>query len=170
MENVTKVIDKTVVGKTMPTNPNTLWIDTSNGEKNAVLKYKGYPLVGGGSGSGGGGSTGGYLYNQPIPLTPTRDRTEEDLAKLPQLPDDNWSYDSQVVLLEGGLIPNKIIEQRDEDVTVVIPFKLRSTNPLWADGPTMWVFGEPMFQINYRFVPSFDGSFMIRCYYSGGAS
>lgn len=47
-------IDRVVVSKTNPHNNNALWIDTSNGEKNAVLKYKGNPLVGGGSGSGGG--------------------------------------------------------------------------------------------------------------------
>lgn len=47
-------IDRVVVSKTNHHNNNALWIDTSNGEKSAVLKYKGNPLVGGGSGSGGG--------------------------------------------------------------------------------------------------------------------
>lgn len=49
-------IDRIIVGNNNPHNNNTLWVDTSNGEKKAVLKYKGNPLIGGGSGSGSGGS------------------------------------------------------------------------------------------------------------------
>lgn len=42
-----KSIDRIIVGNTNPHNNNTLWIDTSNGESNAVLKYKGKTIVGG---------------------------------------------------------------------------------------------------------------------------
>lgn len=44
--NLFKRIRNIIVGNTLPKNED-LWIDTSNGEKNAVLKYKGYPIVGG---------------------------------------------------------------------------------------------------------------------------
>lgn len=56
-------IDRVVVSNTNPHNNNALWIDTSNGEKNAVLKYKGNPLVGGsGGGSDGSGSLNLELF------------------------------------------------------------------------------------------------------------
>lgn len=58
-------IDRVMVSKTNPHNNNALWIDTSNGEKNAVLKYKGYPLVGGASG-GGSGSGSDYQSSGSI--------------------------------------------------------------------------------------------------------
>ena len=47
--NLFKRIRNIIVGNTLPKNED-LWIDTSNGEKNAVLKYKGNPLIGGGGG------------------------------------------------------------------------------------------------------------------------
>lgn len=116
---------------------------------------------------GGGGSTGGYPYNQPIPLTPTRARTEEDLAKLPQFPNDKWSYDTIVFLLEGGLIPNQIIVQPDGDEgAAVIPFVYYGHSPAWADGPAFWTFAEVVHETSFLFMPSSDGSFMIACYYN----
>lgn len=43
------IIDRVVVSKQNPNNDNVLWIDTSDGEKNASLKYKGNVIVGGNS-------------------------------------------------------------------------------------------------------------------------
>lgn len=47
-----KRIRNIIVSTIMPRYQEDLWLDISNGEKKAVLKYKGNPLVGGGSGNG----------------------------------------------------------------------------------------------------------------------
>lgn len=61
-KNIFKKIRNIIVGNTQPNN-DALWIDTSSGEKNAVLKYKGNPVVG--SGSNGGSSTNpGYTVTK----------------------------------------------------------------------------------------------------------
>lgn len=108
MENVTKVIDKTVVGKTMPTNPNTLWLDTTEGEKNAILKYKGNPVVGGSNGSGSGGTTSGIptIDKNTQPNIVWREPTEEDLAKFADVSNNIW----QVADLPDGKLPMYLIE------------------------------------------------------------
>lgn len=49
--NLIKRIRNIIVGNTLPANED-LWLDTSEGEKKVVLKYKGNPIVGGGSNSG----------------------------------------------------------------------------------------------------------------------
>ena len=56
-------IDRIMVGPNNPHNNNTLWIDTSNGEKNAVLKYKGNPL------SGSGNSEPSNMVIEAVPMT-----------------------------------------------------------------------------------------------------
>lgn len=49
--NLIKRIRNIIVGNTLPANED-LWLDTSEGEKKGVLKYKGNPIVGGGGNSG----------------------------------------------------------------------------------------------------------------------
>lgn len=70
-------IDRVVVSKTNPHNNNALWIDTSNGEKNAVLKYKGNPLSNGGSSGGsGGGEVSSVKIAYPIRTLMINDGTD----------------------------------------------------------------------------------------------
>lgn len=161
--------DKTIKSKHQPKQTNVTWIDLS-GEtpvEKHFINGKWTEIGGSGRGSGSGCDCGGYPYNQPIPLTPTRARTEEDLTKLPQLPSDNWSYDETVFLLEGGLIPNQIIEQRGEGATIT-HLSFWGSDPNWANGPAFWGFVN-FVRESYAFVPSSDGSFMIRCYYNGNS-
>lgn len=61
--NLFKRIRNIIVGNTLPKNED-LWIDTSNGEKNAVLKYKGNPLTGGGGRSTGGATISSIVIPQ----------------------------------------------------------------------------------------------------------
>lgn len=113
--NLFKRIRNIIVGNTLPKNED-LWIDTSNGEKNAVLKYKGNPLVGGGSGSGGGSGcdcSGGIPYNQMPEVVTFREPTNEDSAKF-NLSSSEGLY--RVADLQNGIIPEKFyiaIEEED---------------------------------------------------------
>lgn len=73
--NLFKRIRNIIVGNTLPKNED-LWIDTSNGEKNAVLKYKGNPLSGGGSGSGSEGGISNVKIAYPIRTLMINDGTD----------------------------------------------------------------------------------------------
>ena len=127
--NLFKRIRNIIVGNTLPKNED-LWIDTSNGEKNAVLKYKGYPIAGGGSGSGSGSD---YQSSGSIVKDMIEQGTNFNWAKyaidIPSLPcfkpQDEWPQKAgyQEILAEGYQA------LYDEDLGVAIVVKVLGDNP-----------------------------------------
>ena len=116
MNKLIKKIKNILVGDKQPKDKYSLWLDTSNGESNAVLKYKGHAIAGGGNNEP---SDPGY-YVPVITL---------DYNKLPKDGESNTNiYTLEEIEALGVTVDNMRVWQAGEKPLPIIQVKNKPQN------------------------------------------
>ena len=152
-----KRIRNIIVSTIMPRYQEDLWLDISNGDKNAVLKYKGNPLVGGGSESGSDYQSSGSIVKDMIEQGPNFNWAKYAIdipslpcfkpeAEWPDIPEDMPSNPEDAPVIESILADGYTTVQFPASAGVMdsyFIFVVKQT----GDNPTVSVpsSGEPIF-------------------------
>ena len=159
--NLIKRIRNIIVGNTLPANED-LWLDTSDGEKKSVLKYKGNPIVGG----GGGGSTNPDYNVTKQTVTLFNDTVEtQELGGIYQAVVENIDFDliageNYTVVFDGTSYDVKaIVSPYDEDN--VLLGEINGGGPSFETYPFVIMYADEEGAKSMMFVTTIEGSHTV---------